>query len=332
MVITARGWGKTFGLRKQCLKDVDKGYRFVEVVRFANELSAIQAGYFDKLANELSELDGWEFKTEGQKGYRRPKDSKQPWELICYFVALTQMQTTKKQTFVKVKRIIYDEAILDAMDKTHHYLPYEWEMLANVVDSCTRQNASDDDMQPAYLYLLANAVDLINPVFLHFQINDVPKNGYTWFDGKFFLLHKLNDDEYGHAKETRTLAGRMLAGTRAGDLANYNRMELLVDANIKKKPSNARCQFNIRCKGETWGIWYDQQASFYYVSKRCVKQFPIKTYALTLEDGSPDVISLKINKRFLSSFANFVYQGMVFFENAQIKDSFMRAISLYGIR
>lgn len=42
MVIGARGVGKTFGLRKQCIKDfLRDGSRFVEVTRFKNELSGV---------------------------------------------------------------------------------------------------------------------------------------------------------------------------------------------------------------------------------------------------------------------------------------------------
>ena len=53
MVIGARGIGKTFGLRRQCIRDFLKdGSRFVEITRYNNELSGVSDGYF----NRLSEL------------------------------------------------------------------------------------------------------------------------------------------------------------------------------------------------------------------------------------------------------------------------------------
>lgn len=331
LVISARGMGKTFGLRWQCLREANQGYKWVEVARHKTELPSLMDGYFTKLCATFPKLaKHWEFKCEGGKGYRRKANSKDKWELIVYFVALTEMQSSKKRTFTNVKRIIYDEAILDKIDKLHRYLPNEWELLAGVVDSCTRQNPNDPTMKPAYLYMLGNAVDLVNPVFRHFKINDVPKYGYSWFDSKFLLVHFVRDNEYGAAKEDNTLAGRMLKGTRAGQLAAYNEMELLLDDDISKKPANAKIQFNLICNGSAWGVWYSKSEGYYYVCSKTIDTAP--GYALTLADGSPDLISLKLNRQFLNSFATFIYQGMVKFETQRLKTDFMTALALYGIR
>ena len=67
MVIGPRGVGKTFGLRKQCIEDFQKrGSRFVEVVRYKNELASVSDGYFNRLQDYF---DGYIFKTNAQYGF-----------------------------------------------------------------------------------------------------------------------------------------------------------------------------------------------------------------------------------------------------------------------
>ena len=66
MVIGARGIGKTFGLRRQCIRDFLKdGSRFVEITRYNNELSGVSDGYFNRLS-ELPEFGDYMFKTDAR--------------------------------------------------------------------------------------------------------------------------------------------------------------------------------------------------------------------------------------------------------------------------
>ena len=48
MIVTARGKGKTYGFRKQAIKDYIKdGSRFVEIVRYNKQVKDVAQGYFD---------------------------------------------------------------------------------------------------------------------------------------------------------------------------------------------------------------------------------------------------------------------------------------------
>lgn len=114
MIISARGFGKTYGIRKACIKDFLKdGSRFVEIVRTKTALSgedAVQRGYFDKIILK-NEFPNHEFMIKGTKAYIREVCSddvknKNKWELIGYFVALSGMQQTKQRTFTRVKKVI----------------------------------------------------------------------------------------------------------------------------------------------------------------------------------------------------------------------------------
>ena len=191
-VVTLRGKGKTYGLRKQFVKDFLKDEsRFVEVCRFKDEISDVMDGYFDKLI-EKEEFPNHVFKTERKAAFiaKKPKDGEKPqWKQIGYFVALSQMQRSKKKTFRNVYRIVLDESILDYHDRYHDYLPNEFSLLANIVDSCARQRAGEKRKHEPRVYLLANACDLMNPYFIRYGIKEEPNFGYSWHAGKTFLLH-----------------------------------------------------------------------------------------------------------------------------------------------
>ena len=137
MVIGARGIGKTFGLRKQCIKDfLRDGSRFVEITRYNNELSGVSDGYFNRLSS-LPDFSDYVFKSDARYAYIADKDEtkkKPEWKLIGYFVSLSSAQRMKKRTFDHVRRLIFDEAILERSDRYHRYLPNEFGTLANLVE------------------------------------------------------------------------------------------------------------------------------------------------------------------------------------------------------
>ena len=137
MVVGSRGIGKTYGIRLQAIRDhIKNGYNFVELVRYKSELSGVSSGYFDRITSN-NEFPDKIFQTANNMAFIADKpegDEKPNWELCGYFLALSQHQQIKKRTFDKVKRIIFDEAILDKTDRYHHYLPREFSVVANVVN------------------------------------------------------------------------------------------------------------------------------------------------------------------------------------------------------
>ena len=159
LVLGAKDIGKTFGLRLKCLERFFKyGELFVEICRTNEEMKAVMNGYFDKLQNDGFFAD-YIFKCEKGCGYAalKPVDDEKPiWRLCCYFVALTNFQREKKRTYVKPKRFIFDEAVIDTKDRYHRYLPDEFLILANLLDSVSRQQPGDDYRY--YLYILGNSV------------------------------------------------------------------------------------------------------------------------------------------------------------------------------
>lgn len=328
MVVGARGLGKTYGLRKACIDEyIKKGLRFVEVSRFKSEQKAVSKGYFSRVSQEFP---GCEFEVRGSEGFvcrGTNEKGKKQWEKICFFVSLTELQTAKKRTFDLVHRIIFDEAVIDKTDRFHHYLASEWELLAGLVDSVSRERA-ESTIHPQ-LFLLGNAVDLSNPYFQQIGLMEEPSTGFHWFWRKLFLLVVPEAKEYSRAKETQTLAGRMLAGTAAGEAANWNRFSTEFAGVIAKKPSTARFEVGLRWKEQEFGLWFDDHEGRYYINSTIPRGG--KTLALSIGNVAVNSPLVQKNASFLRSIVSLASIDGLRFESLGLRSQFFTACGLLNL-
>lgn len=340
MVIGPRGLGKTFGLRKQCIKDFLKdGSRFVEVVRFKAELSGVADGYFNRL-QDLPDFEDYMFKTDARYGWiakippevpEGQKKIKPDWMLMTYFIALSDAQKMKKRTFDKVRRIIFDESILESSDRYHNYLPNEFGVLANLVDTVSRERADTFGIRPR-LYLLGNACDLSNPYFSAYGVGTDLKFGYRWYAQKTFLFHYVEAGEYGREKLVGTVAGRMMQGTTAAKIAISNEFVGYNSEFVKRKPSRAKFLFGIKCNGKTFGVWVDIQGGLYYVTNSIPKNTDKPIYALTAEDNRINYIAARSANKTLSYFKEVYYMNLIRYQSVTIKREFTEEVlAKFGI-
>lgn len=329
MVVGARGLGKTYGLRKACIEEfLKKGLRFVEVSRFRSEQKAVSKGYFNRVSSEFPEC---EFEVRGSEGFvwrgKTTEKGKKIWEKICFFVSLTELQTAKKRTFDLVHRIIFDEAIIDRSDRFHRYLSGEWELLAGLIDSVSRERA-ESTIHPQ-LFLLGNAVDLSNPFFQQIGLMDAPKVGYQWFLKKLFLLVVPEAKAYSKQKETETLAGRMLAGTAAGEAANWNMFNAEFEGVIAPKPSSARFEVGLRWKDQSFGLWFDDLEGRYYITSRIPKGG--KSLALSIGNVAVNQPLVQKNASFIRSIVSLASIDGLRFESLGLRSQFFTACGLLNL-
>lgn len=338
-VTGGRGIGKTYGLRKQFVADWAKdGSHFVEVVRYADQLKGddrIQNGYFDKLELDPDVCGKWVFKTQGVRAYIAAKpsgDDKPDWQLFGYFIALTQANKLKQRTFVKVKRILMDEGIIDPLlGQYQRYLTGEFELLMNIVDTVSRERPDTESIRPR-VYVLGNAVDLLNPYYAAMGVGDEPKRGYSWYRGKTMLLHYPEAAEYAEAKAAQTVAGRLLAGSGKATQANIYNEFVRHDAEFfGKRPGHAKWSFGIYHKGKHYGVWLDAQDGYYYVDNK-IPNNAEPVFTLTAEDSKPNYVMAKRMQKSLKGFVELYYMGIVKYNNESTRDGFIQALTLFGVR
>ena len=333
MVVGARGIGKTFGLRLCFLRDyLKRGICFCEIARYRDERRGMAGGYFGRI-QDMPEFSKYVFRTSSESAWiaAKPKDGEKPaWKLCGYFVSLTQAQALKKRTFAHVGNICFDEAIADRRDRYHGYLPDEFEILANVVDTVTRERADVRHKKP-HVYLLGNAVDILNPYFAAYHVG-VPERGKHWYGAKTFLLDYVPGGEYSVEKAAGTVAGRMLAG-RVGGTENVDNTfsDAAPPAFIKRKPRTARIEYGIVWRGDKYGVWSDPATSYLWVTSG----YPADTspvFAITAADFTVDMMTAKKADKVLKGFADLFGAGIVRFDRAELYPRICDLLRMYGLR
>lgn len=342
MVIGARGYGKTFGLRRQFIRDWKRDEsRFVEIVRYKNELSGVSDGYFDRLA-ELPENENFLFRTDSRYAFiaEKPENYEEKirngekiqlvWHTIGYFLAMTDNQRAKKRTFKNVRRIVLDEAIIERSDRYHSYLANEYATLANIVDTVSRERADTKGIRPR-VYLLGNACDFGNPYFGAYGVTSDLKFGYRWFARKTFLLHYVDAGEYGREKLVGTVAGRMLAGTEAGAIAAGNEFVGLGTDFVKPKPKHAKFAFGIFFNGSQFGVWSDYKEGYYHVTGK-IPENSRSVYYFSNADARVNYIAAKSTSRLFQTFGEAYYMGLIRYESVDVKIGFQDVLKCFGIK
>ena len=330
IVIAARGRGKTYGLRKQCIRDyIKSGYTFVEVCRYKSELSSIADGYFNRLESEYPD---YIFKTEKQKGYiaEKPNENEKPkWDILCYFLALTDAQNAKKRTYNNVKNIIFDEAILEHHDKHHRYINREYIKLANIVDTVTRERP-DSKIKP-HVFLLGNAVDLSNVYFAMYGINKMPDYGFQWYRNKTVLLHYENPGEYADSKINDTVSGRMIAGTSEEATAARNMFETAADNMIIKKPARAKFELGFKDAGQDIGVWGDYTDGYYYVTDKIPNGTDKPVFYVTREDASANLLAARRADGWMKALSEAHYSNLIRYDSLAVMYRFLDMLCKFGL-
>lgn len=337
IVIGAKNIGKTFGIRKQCVEDwIRRKDRFCEICRTKSERDDIVHGYFDKLQN-AGYFKDYSFKIESGVGYackqrydddgNPEKPKAQDWEVISYFVALTQFQQEKKRTYVGVKRFIFDEAIIDRKDRYHRYLKNEFMIFANLLDSISRQQPNGEQYR---VYILGNACDLTAPYMRYLGINKVPEFGYSFWKDKHVLLHYVEpwDKE---DMQTQTLVGRLLQGTEESEMVYGNEFDIGDTGTIASKTSRAKYLYGIKYGAFLFGFWLDHKEAVMYVSTKVPKGNP-NVMTIAKEDSTLDYQAIERSSDYLRSLNKLFYLGALRYESPVVRDTFLTILDFMGVR
>lgn len=340
MVVGPRRYGKTFGLRLQCVRDwLRKGWRFCEIVRTKSEIEgpdAMQRDYYEKVGEMFPDLL---FKIQGKRALvaRKPEseDDAPVWDTIGYFVAMTDYQNLKRRTISNVRRYILDEFIIerDLARGYRDYIPGEVDIVASIVQTISGERPGQSPRIPPRVYLLANAGDLVNPWFARYRITEEPSPGYTWLEDRRALLHYVASAEYGSRMVQETVAGHISGESSYMRMAGSSSFFKIDEALFAKRPKSASFAFGLIYYGEPFGVWLDDRGGYYYVDSQIPKgELKAPVFALTKDDASPNYIMATRAQKTLRGFSEMYYYDAIRYESQAKREAFIRAMALYGIR
>ena len=333
LVVGERGKGKTYGIRKKAISIcIATGKTYVEVVRFQNDIDGddgIKFGYFDKLI-EKGEFPNIMFKIEKHRAYWAYRNDEPEWKLLLYFVALTNQQNLKRNTFANVRFIVFDEFILERSDRYHNYLKREFDVFANLVNTITRQDRFQTEHPNCNVVMLGNAVDMVNPYFARMGIDRMPEYGFHWYCDKLYLLHYVEPDEYTSNMIDNTIAGRMIRGTNAALSTFSNVFDQDSDLFIEAKSPKATYEFGFEYDGTEFGVWLDYNATIAYIMEGAMAGRIM--FALTSDDRKINQIQVKRSNSYMQNLLNMYELGYCRFENPSMRERFIDAMRLFGLR
>lgn len=309
-LIGNRGAGKTFSFKEWAVKDFLKtGKQFVYIRRYKSELKkSMLEKFFSAVKFKFPAV---EFDVKGMTFYING-------EVAGYAIPLSVAITIKSEEFVEVNKICFDEFVID---KGHlHYLPNEVVSFLELYETIARLR------EGVRVLFLSNAVSIVNPYFLWFNLQPNGKKRFTKYG--HILVEFVQNDEFKEAKY-KTKFGQIIKGTKYGDYAIEN--QFLKDNShfVEKKTGDARFEFSIVFNGHTYGFWNDYKGGAVYVSAD-VDPFSKLQFVLTNEDHQPNMKLIKnANSSFLlKSFMKAYEGGWMRFESMQIKN---QAIEIFRL-
>lgn len=312
MVLSNRGGGKTFHFTRWAIDDYKKKKKqCVWVRRYQTEIDEMLLnGKFFDAVREYYPDD--ELTIEGNLGYING-------EVFIYFIALSTSRQLKSNNYPFVNKIIYDEFIIDKGRIT--YLKSEVEVFLDLFETVARMRT---DVRAV---LLANAITIVNPYFLFWNIKPDTKKRFTC-KGQI-CVELFTDTDYINAK-MGTPFGQLVSGTRYGEYAIENKWLLDNNMFIEPKTPNSEFMLGMKYNGIMYGFWVDYKVGLIYVNRQ-YDPSSYSLYCLTKEDHETNLLlikSLNDNKRvqrIVFAFRN----GLLRFDDMQTKNQFYEFIGYF---
>lgn len=343
-VVGGKGIGKTFGARLQAIKDyLERGERFCELCRYANQMEDIEGEYTEKLQFE-GFFTEYIFKTEKsilyiakkpepywietKSGESKEITDKPEWEACGYFAAMTQCVTLKQRTFVNVCTIIVDEFILEIDSQYTHYLKNEYTIFRRCCSSIWREKKNDP--RRLRVIMIGNALDFLNPYFAAWNITSLPKIGYSWRLGKTVLIDFVDMDTVDIGSED-TLVYRMgLTDAKDNEMAYENKFKNYDTEFIENKTSVAQFFCELRYREKNYGIWKDSR--YFYVNSIIPSNGEHKILNFHIEDSTLSSTVFILTSTFPNMMRYAYFGHRLRYSNAAIKDEFFMFLKEMGIR
>lgn len=333
MIIGARGLGKTYGVRKYMIEDYLKnGYCFVEVTRFREENNDVAANYFSRIIQDNIFPD-YEFRTTNKIAEIRKKKTgkkENPWKTIGYFIPLSLQQQKKKSTYVNVRNICMDEIIIDNDDRYHTYLKNEFEQLAKLVDTVTRERADDTGLRKPRVFLLGNACDAFNPYFRHYDVPLEPEHGLQWLGGKTCLFDYVRDDEYAEQKTKNTVAGRMLKNN--DDVTSKNNFARHNTDFIEKTHGHAKLTYVFRWLQNEYGVYVDLRCGYVFISSKYDSGAHVPYFAITRTDNKLNYLTANMAKDLIRNLISYYALGYLRYDTVETQHAVSEMLRNFGVK
>lgn len=311
-VLGSRGLGKTYGAKKQAIRNyIKRGEQFIYLRRFETELKG-RGTFFADIAYEFPEYG---FRVKGRKAEmcRNPdaEEDKRNWEIIGYFTALSNAVTQKSIAYPLVTLIIFDEFIIET--GLIHYLPAEHVAFNDFYSTVDRWK------DKTTVLFLANSISIMNPYFIEYDISPDKNREFVRSHGGFICAH-FADSEVFATEVYKTNFGQFIKGT---EYAKYSVKSEFKDNNdnlLRFKNNVARYFLTIESKQGIFSVWHDRKENIFYAQEKRPKNELFFTLEPSLMDENK--VLLERSDKFAQLLRTAFRQGRLFFDSARTRNAY----------
>jgi hypothetical protein len=300
-VIGARGIGKTYGFKKHCIKRFIKhGEQFIYLKRYKTDIKGSEQ-FFDAVSKEFPEHT---FKVKGRELYIDDK-------LCGWIMPLSAWQSVKSREFPDVATILYDEFLLESSSK-QSYMQDEPKALLNFMDTVFRNRTN------VRCICMSNAVSVVNPFFLYFDIIPNIDRRYNAFKS---VVVEIPDSVDFRDERKKTKFGELISETDYGAFSLGN--EFINDSKvfIEKRTKDSKFIFSVIYKGMTIGVWVDVNEGLMFMSHDHDPSTK-KIYAMSTDDLDENTLLMSSWKQnyHLKKLAGAFMNGYLRFDNQVLRN------------
>lgn len=314
-IVGARGCGKTYGVKKWCVKNfIKKGHKFIYLRRIKDEIKGQDLLKFFDDIREDPELKGHVLKVMGTQFYCDG--------LVCgEAVNLSVQQSKKSVSYQDVYTIMYDEFIIEK--GYQKYLPNEVIHLYNFMDTVFRHR------EGCRCICLANSVRWSNPYFIFFKFVPMHTGIQVAKEGTV-LLYIYTNEKYKEMRKESKFA-KMIKDTMYEELAIENKFADMNLDFIKKRPPKGILEFNIKWKDKIYGLWYDPKEGCYIICYAYNND--VTTVCYTTADYKPNMqLICNRTNRFNKEIIKAIKMGYLYYEDIYIRNEIYDLATLLGVK
>lgn len=235
-------------------------------------------------------------------------------KVMGYGKALSTSASRRSTSKPNVKRIIYDEFLIDSTTgSTQKYLNSgdEFFVFSNFYETIARG-------RDIPVIFIGNAFSMVNPYFLALGIRIQDAQDNKIYKGKSWTVVFWKDKEFIAARE-KTQFFQATKDTKFSEHAFGNTFYLDRNDFVKKRSPDSEHQFSLVYLGKTYGVWVDWEKGTYYVSSKGAATSRNKTISMSLADNKPNNVSIRRyrNLPFIKAFRSAAENNSVFYDSQE---------------
>lgn len=314
-VVGGRGLGKTYGAKKQAIRNfLKRGEQFILVRRYKEELSSARNTFFADIGAEFPDET---FRIQGSEAQWQDPDMLDPkgkpvWKTMGYFRPLSTAQSQKGTSFPLVTLIIFDEFIIEKGNI--HYLPNEAIAFNNFYSTVDRWK------DKTRVLFLANSVSIDNPYFIAWDIRPAPAvQRYDVGDAKGFIVCDFPEATDFANAAFQTNFGKFIAGTDYADYALGNQFSDNGDNLVDLKKASAHYIYTLEVPAMTFSVWQD--GNQYYCQAKLPKQETV--FTMMPHRMSDNKTLMLPNDKLLQYLRSAFRHGRVVFDEPKTRNAFL---------